>query len=60
MNYKGKEIENIKSQNEELDIPLNFEKQNEYNHEYDSRKYKGNKKIINMKEEEFYMDIMII
>ena len=42
LNYKG--IENIKNKNEELDIPLNFEEKNEYNYEYDSRKYKGNKK----------------
>ena len=43
LNYKGNEIENFKEQNEELDIPLNYETHFE-NNSYSVKKYVGNKK----------------
>ena len=43
LNYKGNEIENFKKQNEELDIPLNYETHLE-NRIFSVEKYIGNKK----------------
>jgi hypothetical protein len=43
LNYKGNEIENFKKQNEELDIPLNYETHLE-NESFSEKKYIGNKK----------------
>jgi hypothetical protein len=43
LNYKGNEIENFKKQNEELDIPLNYETHFEEDRS-SKKKYIGNKK----------------
>ena len=43
LNYKGNEIENFKKQNQELDIPLNYETHLE-NKSFSVKKYIGNKK----------------